>query len=228
MMIFRAFANLDFVHGLILFVVQISALCIALPVHEWAHAYVAYRQGDSTAKYEGRMTLAPHVHFDLFGFLCLYLIGFGWAKPVPVDSRNFKHPKRSGILVSLAGIFANLIVGTILIIISCALARFCPNYAVSWGYYGFALNNFLAYAISINFVLAFFNILPVYPLDGFRVVETLSKNNNSFVEFMRRYSMIILLVLVLFTYVFDFYFTYTAGKTIEGLTFVFDKFFALF
>jgi len=227
-MIYEAFKNLDFMHGLILFVVQISALFLALPVHEWAHAYVAYKQGDATAKYSGRMTLAPHAHFDLWGFLFLYFFGFGWAKPVPVNSTNFKNPKKSGILVSLAGITANLIVGTILIIISSALARFCPNYVAEWGYYGYALKNFLASAISINFVLVFFNILPIYPLDGFRVIESLSsKPKNSFLEFMRRYSWAILLLLILFTYIFDLYFTYTAGMTIEGISYVFDKLFSL-
>ena len=207
---------------------QISALFVALPVHEWGHAFVAYKQGDSTAKVSGRLTLAPLAHFDVFGFLFLYFFGFGWAKPVPVDYRNFKNPKKSGILVALAGVTANFVVGTALIIISCALSKFFPNYATNWGYYGYALKCFLTYAISINFVLVFFNILPIYPLDGFKVVETFSKPNNGFIEFMRRYSRIILLVLILFTYVFDIYFTYTAGATIDGLTYVFDKFFAIF
>lgn len=227
-MIYNAFVNLDFVHGIILFAMQISALFLALPVHEWAHAYVAYKQGDSTSKHAGRLTLAPHAHFDILGFLCLYLFGFGWAKPVPIDSRNFKNSKKSGVLVALAGVTANFIVGTLLIIISAALMHFAPNYIADWGYYGYALSCFLKYAISINFVLVFFNILPVYPLDGFRVIETFAKPNNVFVDFMRRYSRIILLILVLFTYVFELYFTYTAGVVIDGLTWLFTKFFAIF
>jgi len=227
-MIIKAFSNSDALYVFILVAMQISALLVALPVHEWAHAFVAYKQGDSTAKFAGRMTLAPFKHFDLFGFMFLLLFGFGWAKPVPIDERNFKHPTRSGILVALAGVAANFIQGTIFIIISCALTRFFPNYATQWGIYGYALKAFLYYVTVINFVLVFFNILPIYPLDGFRVVETLSSPHNTFVDFMRRYSTIIMFILILLTYVFEIYFQYTAGGTIDGLTWLFTKFFALF
>lgn len=213
---------------LIYLIAMVSALFIAMPVHEWAHAYVAYKQGDPTAKTYGRMTLAPTAHFDFWGFVCLFVLGFGWAKPVPVDSRNFKNPKRSDFLVSIAGVCANLITGTFFIFISCLLNRFAPSYVTDWGYYGKCLYLFLNFVIQINFVLAFFNILPIYPLDGFRVIETFSKPNNSFVNFMRRYSNLILIVLVLFTYVLDIYFAYTADYLIYGLTWVFDKFFGLF
>ncbi len=205
-----------------------SALCIALPVHEWAHAYVAYKQGDPTAKTLGRLTLAPFAHFDFIGFLCLFVFGFGWAKPVPIDSRNFKNGKKSDFLVSIAGVCANLITGVFFIILSCGLHRFAPNFATDWGIYGYCLNIFLQVVIQLNFVLAFFNILPIYPLDGFRVIETFSKPNNRFVIFMKRYSNLILIILVLFTYFLDYYFAYTAGQLISGLTWVFDKFFGLF
>lgn len=208
--------------------VVISALCIAMPVHEWAHAYVAYKQGDPTAKYMGRMTLAPHAHFNFWGFICLYIFGFGWAKPVPVDERNFKNGKRSSVMVSLAGVTANLITGTIFIIIATALANFVPNYATAWGLYGDALSVFLSSVISINFALAFFNILPIYPLDGFRVVETFAKPNSGFVNFMRRYSNIILIVIILFSYLLELYLAYTAGGLVHGLTWLFDKFWGLF
>lgn len=213
---------------LLYFVATFSALCVALPVHEWAHAYVAYKQGDPTAKTFGRMTLAPFAHFDLWGFLCLFLLGFGWAKPVPVDSRNFKNPKKSDFLVSIAGVCANLITGTFFIIISTAISNFAPNYAVEWGAYGRCLYIFLSAVIDLNFVLAFFNMLPIYPLDGFRVIENFSKPNNGFINFMRRYSNVILIVLVLFTYVLDIYFMYTAQNMIYGITWVFNKFWGLF
>lgn len=215
--------------GILIYIVALlSALCIAMPVHEWAHAYVAYKQGDPTAKTYGRLTLAPFAHFDKWGFLCLLLFHFGWAKPVPVDSRNFKHGKLSDFLVSIAGICANLVTGTVFIIISCALNKFAPNYMYDWGYYGACLYTFLAFVIELNFVLAFFNLLPIYPLDGFRVVETFTKPNNGFVNFMKKYSNIILIILVLFTYFLDYYFLYTADGLINGLTWVFDKFFGLF
>lgn len=208
-------------------IAKLSALCIALPVHEWAHAFVAYKQGDHTAKVMGRMTLAPFAHFDLWGFICLFFLGFGWAKPVPVDSRNFKNGKKSSFLVSIAGVVTNLIVGIAFIIISSALNTFVPNFAVEWGAYGQCLSLFLTSVININFVLAFFNILPIYPLDGFRIIETYTKPNNGFVNFMRKYSSIILIILILFTYVLDYYFAYTAGNLITWITSAFDYLFGL-
>ncbi len=205
-----------------------SALCIALPVHEWAHAYVAYKQGDSTAKTMGRMTLAPFAHFDLWGLLCLFILGFGWAKPVPVDTRNFRNSKKSNFLVSVAGIIANLIVGLLFIIISCALNTFIPDYATLWSWYGYTLQIFLDSVITVNFVLAFFNLLPIYPLDGFRIVENFTKPNNGFVNFMRRYSNIILIVVIIFTYFIDYYLAITAYNLVDVLTTAFNSLFGLF
>lgn len=204
-----------------------SALCIALPVHEWAHAFVAYKQGDHTAKVMGRMTLAPFAHFDFWGFVCLFFLGFGWAKPVPIDPRNFKNGKKSSVLVSLAGILANLVTGTAFIIISCALNTFVQNYAVAWGAYGYCLQLFLASVIQLNFVLAFFNLLPIHPLDGFRVIESLTQPENSFVNFMKKYSRIILIVVIIFTGILDYYFAFTAGNLISWITSAFDYLFGL-
>ena len=221
------FQNKDFVTALLSVLMLASALCIALPVHEWAHAFVAYKQGDPTAKMLGRMTLAPHSHFDLFGSLFLVFFGFGWAKPVPIDERNFKHGAKSKVLVALAGITANLVVGTFFILVSTILKKYAPNYETQWGYYGVALKLFLNYVIQINFVLLFFNLLPVYPLDGFRVIESFASPYNSFVVFMKRYSWIIMLVLLLGTYLIDYYLTYTVGYTMYGINWLFEKIFGL-
>ena len=209
-------------------IAKFSALCIAMSVHEWAHAYVAYKQGDPTAKVMGRMTLAPFAHFDLLGFLSLLFLGFGWAKAVPVDLRNFKNVKKSNFLVSIAGIAANLITGTIFIIISCALNTFVSDFSIAWGAYGHCLKEFLYMVINLNFVLAFFNLLPIYPLDGFRMVANACKQNNEFVNFMYKNSRIILIVLILlFSTVLDYYFSFTAGNIINWLTNAFNYLFGL-
>lgn len=214
---------------IVYFLATLSALCVAMPVHEWAHAFVAYKQGDSTAKTMGRMSLAAFSHFDIIGFICLFFLGFGWAKPVPIDSRNFKSGKKSSFLVSIAGVSANFIVGIFFIIINSLLLTFYPQYITAWGFYGELLFAFLQIVISMNFVLAFFNLLPIYPLDGFRIVETFSKPNNGFVNFMKRYSGIIIIMLVLFGYfILDIYFQYTAGYCIQGISWVFNKLFGLF
>ena len=92
------------------FLYILPAILIGLTVHEWAHAYAAYRLGDPTAKNLGRMTLNPLAHIDPIGFAMLLLVGFGWAKPVPVSPRNFKHYRRDDIIVSLAGITMNILI----------------------------------------------------------------------------------------------------------------------
>jgi Zn-dependent protease len=212
---------------LALIIAMLCALCVSLPVHEWAHAWVANKEGDPTAKMMGRMTLAPHAHFDLWGFLSLAIFHFGWAKPVPVDARNFRRGKTSGFLVSIAGICANLVVGTIAIIIYTALETFVPTFASTWGFYGICLYYFLVYMIQLNFVLAFFNILPIYPLDGFRIVETYSRPNNGYVRFMYRYSTIILIMLVVFSGILNWYLNNTAYQLMDGIIWVFEKFWGL-
>ena len=96
----------------VLFAYLISIL-VAIVCHEFAHAYVAYKNGDDTAKLSGRMTLNPAAHFDPFGFLCLLLLGFGWAKPVPVDEMKFRNIKKGRLLVGFAGVTANIILAVV-------------------------------------------------------------------------------------------------------------------
>ena len=172
-----------------------SALLVALSFHEFAHAFVAYKNGDPTSKIMGRLTLKPFSHFDTLGFVSLLLFGFGWAKPVPVDFRNFKNPKKSGFLVSIAGVSLNLILGLLFILIFALLTCFCPQ-VFDIAVYGYMLYYFLNYAIMLNFALAFFNILPLYPLDGFRIIEVYAKKENSYVQTIRRIGPILLIFLI--------------------------------
>ncbi|HQQ41265.1 MAG TPA: site-2 protease family protein, partial [Clostridia bacterium] len=144
----------------------LPAILIGMTVHEWAHAFAAYKLGDPTAKNLGRMTLNPIAHFDIFGFLCLLLVGFGWAKPVPINSRNFKHFRRDDIIVSLAGITMNLIVAFL----------FSFIYVLGFTKCGLGTNeaftSIFGSILSINLALAIFNLLPIYPLDGSHVLES--------------------------------------------------------
>ncbi len=193
----------------------IMALMVAVSFHEFSHAFVAKKEGDYTAVALKRYTLAPHAHFDIKGLICMLLFGFGWAKPVPVDSRNFKRGKKSKLLVAIAGIITNLILGIIFCFIYVLIFKIDSNFYSS-NLYGQVLYQFLNYSILLNFSLAFFNIIPIYPLDGFQVVKTLSKPNNSVVEFLKKYSIFIYLFLII-TNIYYYYFSYTAMYAINGL-----------
>ena len=141
---------------------------LGLAFHEAAHAFVAYRLGDSTAKDRGRLTLNPLKHLDLIGTLMIFIVHFGWAKPVPVNPSNFANPKRDNLLVSLAGPLSNFILAALFGLAVRALAM--PA-ALSSGMV--LLKQVLLYGVMINVALAIFNLLPVPPLDGSRLVHIL-------------------------------------------------------
>lgn len=169
----------------------LPGILIGLTVHEWAHAFAADRLGDPTAKNLGRMTLNPLAHIDLFGFLCLLLVGFGWAKPVPVNSRNFKNFRRDDIIVSLAGITTNLIAAFL------ALVVFYLGIYVGDLGNNAAFHSIMLAIVTINLSLAVFNLLPVHPLDGSHVFESLfMRRIPKMLLFLRQYGYYILLALL--------------------------------
>lgn len=142
-------------------------IMIAFTVHEYAHAIVAYKFGDETAKKQGRLTLNPVSHLDPLGTILIFLAGFGWAKPVPVNRFFFKNPRLAGILVSVAGPISNLLLATLALIIFFGL--------LGTGF-GAGLEGYLDFFnifIGLNIMLFVFNLLPFPPLDGYRIVEDL-------------------------------------------------------
>lgn len=153
-------------------VAQVLALifvivCI-LPLHELAHGWVAYKLGDPTAKLERRLTLNPLASVDPVGIVWLFLFGFGWAKPVPVDTRYFKKPKRDMAIVALAGPVSNVLAGFVGALIANGLvvtAGFTGVNDVLVFFY-----SLLSYYVTVNVTLAAFNLLPIPPLDGSRIL----------------------------------------------------------
>ncbi|MCL5410890.1 MAG: site-2 protease family protein [Patescibacteria group bacterium] len=146
------------------FVSFVVALLIGVTIHEFAHAFIADRSGDPTPKLDGRITLNPLAHLDPLGTIFLFLAGFGWGKPVMINSRNFHH-KKDELKVAIAGIAANIILALLLAIpIRVALIQGRTIESSN-------LLSFLNTIVDINLVLATFNILPIFPLDGSHFVE---------------------------------------------------------
>ncbi len=145
-------------------VILIPVIVFALSFHEFSHGWMAHRYGDPTAKNAGRLTLNPMAHLDIFGSLALYLMGFGWAKPVPVDPRYLANPKRDMMWIALAGPVSNLIVALISGILLSILLRMGLIGGQS------ALTMVLIMSLQINRVLAIFNFIPIPPLDGSRIL----------------------------------------------------------
>ncbi len=202
--------------GMQLFAVIIAyilAILLALSMHEFAHAYVAYKQGDNTARLSGRMTLNPLAHLDPIGAILLVLIGFGWAKPVECNPNNFRHYKSGMVKVSIAGVVVNLITA----IIFSLLYVLAFNFADQTTTIGFFLVQFCLYMCMISFVLGIFNLLPIPPLDGYSLLTALVKVDNPFMVFMRKYGLIVLIIILIspiFDIVADFIFGATIGQLI--------------
>lgn len=162
------------------------ALILTIALHEFAHAFVADRLGDPTPRIEGRVTLNPIAHLDPLGTLLIFVIGFGWGKPVRFDPFNLRNPLRDSALISLAGPLSNFIMA---IMASVAL-RFIPQ--------GALIQDMLVYFIYYSLFLGLFNFLPFHPLDGFKIVlGILPKKMALEWAGLERYGMIILLFLIL-------------------------------
>lgn len=159
------------------YVVRAIVLLTAIPIHESAHALVADKLGDPTAKYQGRISLNPMVHFDLFGSLCMIFAGIGWAKPVPINTYNFKGDRRVGMAISAAaGPVSNLIIAYISIVI----LKIIGNVGAIEGSFLSTIFYIFYYMARINIMLTVFNLIPVPPFDGSRIFNLILPENYYF------------------------------------------------
>ncbi|MBR2476907.1 MAG: site-2 protease family protein [Clostridia bacterium] len=173
-------------------VLSVPGLLLALTVHEFAHGWIADKMGDPTARYNGRLSLNPVAHMDLFGTICLLFFHFGWAKPVPINPRNFRNKRLGIVAVSLAGPVSNFLLALVMGFVFGAVARFVPL-----GMLKEFLIEVLRYAIVMNVGLMIFNLIPIPPLDGSKILmEFLPPKYKFKLYSIERYFSIILLVLV--------------------------------
>lgn len=158
----------EFIIGLIL---RLPIVMLALSLHETAHGYVALKLGDPTAQNYGRLTLNPTKHFDPLGFLCMVLFGFGWAKPVPINARYFKNPKRGMALSAAAGPISNLLLAVIFALLWRIELEIAPEYFTDKFLYNifYWTQEFLVAGITLNVGFAVFNLIPIPPFDGSRI-----------------------------------------------------------
>ncbi|OGM29911.1 hypothetical protein A2801_00995 [Candidatus Woesebacteria bacterium RIFCSPHIGHO2_01_FULL_41_10] len=174
----------------LLFLIWATALVVAITVHEFAHAWTAVRLGDPTPQLQGRLTLNPLAHLDLLGTLMLLLVRFGWGKPVQFDPYNLENPRRDAAIISLAGPLSNLIVASFLsVVLRIAIMPFSP---LSF------LAGFIPPFIYLNVVLAVFNLIPIHPLDGGKILVGLLPPKDAHVldRFMTRYGVYVLIFML--------------------------------
>ncbi len=209
---------------LIGFMASVFVIFCTMPIHEFAHAWVATKLGDDTARLKGRLTLNPLAHIDILGAAMILLVGFGYAKGVPVNARKFKNPKGGMALTALAGPVSNLLMAIFFVLLSNgASLLYAAKGALVWQ----VSYLFFYYAAMINVSLAVFNLLPVPPLDGSKILAIVLPSKYYF-KYMQYERYVILGVFLLLAIgVLDIPLSFLTGIVMKGITWIADLPFAL-
>jgi Zn-dependent protease len=217
-------------------IIALPSVLLALSFHEYAHAKVADKLGDHTARYLGRLTINPAKHFDPFGAICLWICGFGWAKPVPVRMMNFKRPKRDMAFTAIAGPVTNLLLAFIGTFIFVVVTRIVPlqfsekNFA-DWMCY--ILYYTIFFFCTLNISLAIFNLIPLPPFDGSRILTAFlpDKYYMPILRHEREISLGFFAVLILDSLTFNyigFGLSFIVNGVFTGFQFIFNSLINLF
>lgn len=192
-MLFSLLRGASGVEIIVLLFARAFVVFCTMPVHEYAHALIATKLGDQTPRLSGRLTLNPMAHIDWIGAAMIFLVGFGYAKPVPVNPRNFKNSKKGMALTAVAGPLSNILMAAVFILFMNIMGFFNATLIIK------AIYSFFYFAASINIGLAVFNLIPIPPLDGSRVLQLLIPDKYYF-KFMQyeRYIIIAVFALILF------------------------------
>lgn len=199
----------------------VIAIMIALVLREVVRGYAAVKMGDNTPKFTGRLSLNPAKHFDLVGFLCILIVGFGWSKDMPINSNNFRDIKKGQIICSTMGIVTNLAIFVVATFLFVVCATFFDTSVLILNF----LTQLCLYTALINLFIGFFNILPIYPLDGFNFVATFCRYDNKYVNFMHRYGSFVLLGVVLLFMLFPVLTNWLYTEVFYGLVGLFAMIF---
>ncbi len=193
-------------------------ILLALTFHEYAHAYIANRYGDDTAKKSGRLSLNPLRHLDPLGTIMIFLVHFGWAKPVPVNPYNLRNPKKDMLWISAAGPLSNILLALVCGLLLRVLSEFSG--AVDRNSLTATISLMLFLSVQINLALAVFNILPIAPLDGSKILfGLLPAGYGKAIFALERYGPFILIGLIIFG-------RFTGVSILGGLIWPFVKFFS--
>ena len=201
--------------------ITIPAVLIALTVHEYCHGLAAYKLGDLTAKYSGRLSLNPLHHIDPLGFICLVFFRFGWAKPVPINTSNFKKPRRDMAITAAAGPVSNLLLAVLIILIIRTVLIFPV------GDIAYALLSFLNTTAYISIGLAIFNLIPVPPLDGSKILLPLLPYKAAAWFSQYGYIIQIVIILLLFFNILLLPLTFLTSGLYNGISSGVDSIFSL-